>query len=132
MKLPRTLLLCSPLILPFAFIAATATPTSTPVENATLRRAMERQGTIAEWTVRADGTVGFRLRGEHDGKPFSLWFKTPPNRTSTTRFEDLALDAVLATAPQKRSVTCRGESSESSDGESYETAYELLALSRTL
>lgn len=90
---------------------------------------VERTGFISAWRVADDGTVALRLGGESaSGKAFSIWFATPPNQTSTTRFEDLALRAIIAVRASGDPVTVRGERRGSREGRTVDDAIELMSI----
>jgi len=55
---------------------------------------MEFEGPITGWRLDADGTVRFRIQAT-DPKPIELWFRSPPNRSSTTQMEGRLMDAIL-------------------------------------
>lgn len=99
-------------------------PNAAAAAAASPQQAVVRSGTVAGWAVDASGTVALELTGEHDGQSFALWFATPPNRTSTTGFEKMVLDALLV----KASVAVVSETSEGADGSSIERALPLLSL----
>ncbi|MGE3171839.1 MAG: hypothetical protein AB7O97_04385 [Planctomycetota bacterium] len=108
------------------------------------RTELQRQGSVTGWSIRADGSVALRLRdlaaaaaGADDPASRALWFVTPPSQTSTTRFEELVLLAVLqlrvdpAAAPADAAlVVVRGDVSNEVTGRSIEDAIPLLSIAR--
>ncbi|MEZ6038610.1 MAG: hypothetical protein R3F29_14100 [Planctomycetota bacterium] len=101
--------------------SATLAPRHTPLPNTSTL-----QGSIAGWSVEGDGTVLLHLEtadGEH------RWLRTPPNQSSTTQFELLALHAILdLERDPARTVHVTGESTTENDGSSREKALELQAI----
>lgn len=53
--------------------------------------------------VRLEGKE--RAEGTQDSKEFSVWYMTPADRTSSTRFEHLTLAAVLDLVPREQEIT---------------------------
>ena len=88
------------------------------------------QGKITGWSVAVDGTVTVRLEGTRDGEAFSLWFATPASRTSTTRYEDLVLEAVLAASGPLKDVQVTVLSDNEDAGDSIEDALVLNSISQ--
>lgn len=94
---------------------------------------MQRTGKLSGWSVDATGQVAIRLTGNHEDEPYELWFATPPNRTNTTRFEELVVDAVLAhdMGPAGQSeITIMSQDEQGANGRSVESAFPILALRR--
>jgi len=90
MKKPsKSVLLILGILIPGVLLAATHDRANTAPERTTFT------GRVTGWSVTALGTVSLRLEGERSDRPFKLWFSTAANRTSTTHFEQLVLDAVL-------------------------------------
>lgn len=90
------------------------------------------EGRIESWSVVADGTVYIRLGPADSDRP-SLWFKTPPDKTETTRFEDLTLDIVRhvehAQGPRAL-IALSADPSPDEDGTALEKALPITSIGR--
>ena len=89
------------------------------------------EGTIASCMVGEDGTVSVQLLANNEPK----WFRTPANQSSTTQFELLTLNAVLALESHAKAntpptVRIHGEATTERDGKTVKHAMRLLAIGR--
>lgn len=116
-------------LIPTALAALVTIPTSstpTPSHREHPPGTATLEGSIAGWTVEGDGTVLLHLTTD-DGQ--QRWQRTPPNQSSTTQFELLALHAILDLERNpSRTVRVTGESTTEKDGSSREKALELQAI----
>lgn len=129
MHKPSLLALAAAAALSLSFIAMRpASPAAVP------RRAFV--GTVTGWSVDASGSVALRLATQKgDGEATPLWFVTVASRTSTTQFEQLVLDAVLALTHrggESMRVTVLSDNSDGQSGRTVEDAKTLTALRRTV
>jgi hypothetical protein len=73
-------------------------------------------------------------RPAEDAEVGSLWFRTPADQTDATQFEDLFLDVVLQTrlgdSLLPAALTIVGEKEANKDGQSWEEAYPIVAVSQ--
>lgn len=96
------------------------------------------EGSITGWHVDIDGTVGLRLRVlDPRGQPRALWFVTAANRTVTTQFEDLVLQATLAVestlevSDRDQNVVVSYDTSQEASGKTLEQALKMVGVTRT-
>lgn len=105
-------------------------------------------GVVTAWRVEGDGSIFIRIQptqievipeGEREeaedlgeDEPSPVWFKTPPEQTETTHFEELLLDVVLASLDEKVAVRPRltffGGHAPGKRGKTMEEAFAIKAV----
>jgi hypothetical protein len=90
------------------------------------------QGRVENWSVAADGTIYIRIDPVESDRA-SVWFKTPPDKTETTRFEDLTLDIVLHVEHAEGAhgvITLAADPAPGEDGAELEKALPITSIAR--
>jgi uncharacterized membrane protein YeaQ/YmgE (transglycosylase-associated protein family) len=80
----------------------------------------------------ADGTIYIRIDPVESDRA-SVWFKTPPDKTETTRFEDLTLDIVLHVEHAEGAhgvITLAADPAPGEDGAELEKALPITSIAR--
>ena len=117
------------LLLPAAAFVAdrhVVTPAAASAPAAVER--VEKTGHVAGWHITPDGLVALRLDDPKARPPASTWFVTPANQTSTTRFEDLVVQSVIAMAANDGLVTITFEADKERVGQSLREAIPIVGI----
>lgn len=122
---PMTGLLC---LLPFAVIVASrALPEGTDDAPAPFE-AIQHTGKIVAWQIAADGSVAMQVENREKTPATSPWFRSPADKTDSTRFEELMLEAVLRLAASKEAVTVVYDADKERAGKTLEDAFPVASL----
>lgn len=115
------------LLLPVAWLAFDHRTPEAPTKIPAFERT-QHTGTIVAWHLAADGTVSVKLNDVERPTPEALWFRSPADKTDSTRFEELLLQALLPVAASERRLSVVYDLDKERSGKTLEDGFPIVAV----